>query len=411
MKNYPSKFRDALNVNLMTKADDLPLIEYIKDSWKSLEVVPQIHIDHFEYSEHESDIDINKFIFKREKKKKKKERFDYKYIQDNRIGKLTTFFTVTLKEKDEEGKEFQHVYSMKKAILVPLQDEDGCYFLKGKKYYSIYQLVEKSTYTSSSCVTLKSLMPVAVKRGIISAKSLNITNITDEAVSTDEIDVISMDGKEFNIPFYNIFVFKKEIPLILFYLTLGIEPCLSFLNVENVIEIIPSLPPELENGYLYFQMSTKCYIRVIEKIFLKYSFVQSVVGGLLNVTTNRVTIDSLNDTRIWIKKISGTNNYEKGCDILNFFERLLDVTTKRILKIEDYHKKNIYTVLRWMMQEYTDLRLKDNLDLKNKRLRCNELPSALLTQEFSSRLNRIISLGEKATIDNFRELFHFPGDR
>ena len=60
--------------------------------------------------------------------------------------------------------------------------------------------------------------------------------------------------------------------------------------------------------------------------------------------------------------------------------------------------------------EFNELRLKDNLDLKNKRLRCNEYVASLLTAEFSRRLNRILSLGDKATIDNYREFFKFPGD-
>ena len=62
------------------------------------------------------------------------------------------------------------------------------------------------------------------------------------------------------------------------------------------------------------------------------------------------------------------------------------------------------------MQNFTDLRLKDNLDLRNKRIRCNEYVAALLTKEFSKRLNSIISLRDKATIDNYRNLFRFPGD-
>ena len=56
------------------------------------------------------------------------------------------------------------------------------------------------------------------------------------------------------------------------------------------------------------------------------------------------------------------------------------------------------------MQEFNELRLKDNCDLSNKRLRCNEYIASLLTKEFSKRLNRIISMGDKATIDNIREL-------
>ena len=52
----------------------------------------------------------------------------------------------------------------------------------------------------------------------------------------------------------------------------------------------------------------------------------------------------------------------------------------------------------------------DNCDLGTKRLRCNEYIASLLTKEFSRRLNRIISLGDKATIDNIQEIFRFPGD-
>ena len=62
------------------------------------------------------------------------------------------------------------------------------------------------------------------------------------------------------------------------------------------------------------------------------------------------------------------------------------------------------------MEHFQELRMKDNLNLDNKRLRCNEYISSLLTKEFSKRLNRIISMGDKVTIDNIKEIFKFPGD-
>ena len=57
-----------------------------------------------------------------------------------------------------------------------------------------------------------------------------------------------------------------------------------------------------------------------------------------------------------------------------------------------------------MMQNYQILRMKDNLSLDNKRLRCNEYIAALLTQEFSKRLNRVITLGTKATLTDFSDM-------
>ena len=152
MKQYiPNSTKDCvfekhLNTALMTKSADLPLVEFVKESWRSLEVIPNIKIVGFEYTEEESDIEINKHIFKREKKKRKNERFDYKYVNDDRYGKLTTKIHVTVREKNPDtGEMFEHVYPITKAMLIPLQDEDGYFYIKGKKYYLIYQMVEKST--------------------------------------------------------------------------------------------------------------------------------------------------------------------------------------------------------------------------------------------------------------------------
>lgn len=408
LKSYPSEFSVDLNYSLMNKTADASLVEYVVDSWKSLEVVKNIKFIKYEYTEKESEIDVNKYIFKREKKKKKNEKYDYKFVEDDRFGKLTVYLKVSLMEKDPEtGELFEHVYPIKKDMLIPLQDEQGYYYIHGKKYYLIYQMVEKSTYTSNSAVTLKSLMPIAIKRGII--ESSTVDNFTDESLMTANINTTDDNGNIYSLPVYNVFVFKKEIPVILFYLKDGFDNAMDFLGVSGAIRLVSKIPDHDEN-MIYFQISTKCYLEVDKKLMNKYPYLQSIVGGILHVSSNRNTIQSFDDPKIWIKKISGTNNYEKGLDILNFFGRLLDETTKKTVKIHQYHRQDIYTLIRWMTQEFTTLRLKDNLALSNKRLRCNEVISSLLTLEFSKRLNRIISLGDKATIGNYRDLFKFPGD-
>jgi hypothetical protein len=56
----------------------------------------------------------------------------------------------------------QKVYPLKKSMLIPLMDDSGRFFIKGNHYYLIYQMLEKSTYTSSSSVTLKSLSGIGL---------------------------------------------------------------------------------------------------------------------------------------------------------------------------------------------------------------------------------------------------------
>ena len=146
IKNYVCEWEKDLNIPLMTKSADEPLVDYVKDAWKSLEVIPQLKIKSFEYTEKESEIDINRHIFKREKKKRKKDRHEVKFISDDRVGKLTINLEITMLETDPTtGGTTYQVYPVKKAMLIPLQDEDGYYIIKSKKYYMIYQLLEKST--------------------------------------------------------------------------------------------------------------------------------------------------------------------------------------------------------------------------------------------------------------------------
>lgn len=401
LREYVSEFEKELNVPLMNKEGDRPLVEYVKDAWKSLEIVKNIKILKFEYNDNESEININKFIFKRDKKKKKKDRFDYKFVNNDRYGCLTVTIQITVEEEDQRTHETSvHQKIIKKQMLIPLQDEDGYYFVRGKKYYVIYQLVDKSTYTSSSSVTLKSLMPVAVKR----------TTINGEDLSLGTVEAEDSEGGIFKLPVYNVFVFKKEIPIILFFAANGLDYALSFLGVMNIMKFVESMDNADKEKNMYFQISSKLFIEVNRELFLKYPYVQSIIGGFLHVCTNRFTLDDLYNKEIWIKKLSNNNTVDKGKDILVFFNRLLDETTKNILKLEDYNKTDIYAILRWIMQNFNELRMKDNLSLENKRLRCNEYIASLLTQEFSKRLNRVITLGNKATMSDYLDMYRFSGE-
>ena len=325
LKHYSSEFEPVLNQGLMDKTADAPLVDFVVDSWKSLEVVKNIKIVGWEFTDKESEIDVNKYIFKREKKKKKKERFDYKFVADDRFGKLTVHIQITLKEKNPTtGEVFEHIYPIKKDMLVPLQDEEGYYYIHGKKYYLIYQLVEKSTYTSSHAITLKSLMPIAVKRGIVEDTAITNNNFTDEEMNDSSEEFIDVNGLHYTLPFYNVFVFKKEIPVILFYLKDGFVSAMDFLGVSGAINLVEKIPHD-EKDNIYFEISrNRCYLEVNKTLFHKHTYLQSIVGGILHVSTVRNTIDSFEKPEVWIKKLSATNNLEKGYDILNFFGRLLD---------------------------------------------------------------------------------------
>lgn len=390
LKNYISDFEKELNIPLMRKEADRPLIEYVVDCWKSLEILKNIKILKWEYSDDESGIDINNHIMKRDKKRKKKDRLKYKFISDDRCGQLTVWIQIIAPELNPEtNKTEEKCIVLKKKMLVPIQDEDGYFHIKGKRYHTIYQIVEKSIYTRNQSIVLKSLMPICVKR----------SSVTETDVS----------GIEYTLPVYNITVFKKDMPVLLFYAANGLETAISFLGVDQAIKFKEEIDATDESN-IYFRLSKSMFLEVNKEMFDKYTYIQAVTGMILAVSTNRLNSDILVDKEYWIKHLSNNNTYEKGKDVLTFFNRMLDTTTKKILKIEDYHKKDIYTLLRWMIMNYNELRLKDNLNLNTKRLRCNEYVASELNKEFSKRLNRIIGYGNRATMQNYKDMFKFPGN-
>jgi hypothetical protein len=385
LKEYKNPNEDRINHGIRNKSYDEDLITYIVDTCKSLEVLKYVKFISYKYISDEHLIDYNNYI-KSRKRKKIKDETKYMMLADSRYGELILEFDIECKGEKKR---------ISKRMLIPKADENGHYLIKGKKYFLLYQLVDNSTYTTKNNLTLKSLMPVALKR--------------------DVKEYSDTDGNKYTAPVYMIFVFRKEVDVLLFYFVkMGMQKTLEFFSVSKVIKFTDSEKDKETN--VYFQINSKMFMEVNRYFFLKYQYTQSIVFMILNVINNRLNFNTLEDKQHWTEKIGAifsTNIYnylDKGLNTMTFFDRMLDETTKRILKLSPEHKKNIYTIVRWLIMDFNELKKKDNLDLNNKRLRCNEFIASLLTKEFSAKLNRIISLGSKVSIDRVEEIFKFSGD-
>lgn len=386
LNDLPNDFVDMLNTGLMNKDYDKPLEEYIFDAFKGFEILPNIKILGYEWVPDEDKYDINDHVIRRNSNKNKA----IKNIAETRCGVM--YIDAEVSGMDKNG--VMKVHYIKKPLVIPIQDKNGYYLIKGKKCYLIYQMVDKMLYPSFGAVTLKSLMPICVK--------------------TTKEEFTDMNGTTYTIPIYNIQIFKTAINVLLIYSNLTITKTLNFMEVDRFIHIEckDRKYPETDK-VLRFECGKKSdiVVTVLKDIFDQDIYVKSIVGCLIKLfEDNKVLYANIDNWDEWMIIVGGKNTIRRGIYQHIFFNRLLDDVTRKELKINDYDKQNIYYLLRWIVQNYHTLWAKDNLSMINKRLRCKEYIGSFVTAEVSKRINRIVSLGDKATIKEFLNMFKFPED-
>lgn len=388
LKYYENPNEKNINYPLINRELDGDIVEYIIDCCKSLEVLEYIKFVGYTYITDESKIDTSEYISAKARGKIKNPNIKrFMHLEDGRYAELRLLFHLECNGESED---------ITKKILVPIPNDDLYYLIKGTKYFLMYQVVDNSTYTTKKNLTLKSMMPIPLQMSMEKFSDIN--------------------DNDYYAPLYTIQLFKKNINVVLFYLAyFGYAKTMEYFSLDRIMRVVPSADPDIDTS-LFFQINSKMYLEVNKKFFDKYQYTRTMTVMLLSLMNNRMNDESLNDKAYWINMIGsiGTTNknnqYEKGLNTLTFFNRMLDDTTKKILKLHPVHKQDIYSIIRWLVMHFDDLRKKDNLDLNNRRLRCNEYVAALLTTTFSERVNRVISMGSKATLAKVKDIFKFPGD-
>lgn len=375
-------------MDILKNHREVSLIDYIIDICKNIEVTGYIKFNNYEYLTDESQFDLTKVNKKHQKKRKGKKYSDNNMdISISRYDKLILYFTIDYNGEKREVSNW---------LLLPKKYKNCYYLINGTKYYPIYQLVDNSTYSGSDKITLKTLlMPTAIKRKIEPFKLVN-------------------DNKDVDIPYYIFKLFKKESPILLYYLAIfGFTKTIKYFGFKNIIKVTDTVQNDLDD-YYYIKCNNNLYIKCIKFFFDADSFTASMCAMLKIVMTGRKgTIDLMDNTDYWLTKLGSyftsttTNQKEKGKNVLLSFKRILDDTTKKHLKLKDKNKKDMYALVRWMVRNFQDIKLKDNLDLKNKRLRLAEYIAGYFSRKISYMTYRILNRNKLLDIDYIENCLQF----
>lgn len=403
LSDYCRTFDDRLNLPLINRELDKELYLYVFETIKSLEVFDSIKILGYTYHDKESDIRTQDYQRTRmlNGSKVKEEPVQIMNIPENRCGELTIYYELSIDEpqKDKTTKVRTKRYS--KNILIPLKDEEGYYMLKGKRYLLMYQLVDSTTYSTANSVVLKSLMPIPLKR--------KVKHIHD------------IDRNQFTVPIYSTTIFKNEINMmLLFFAKMGFLESLRYLGMDKVITMTESFNQDELDYYIYFKINQNLFIRVNRFAFDESMEIRSVVGMMMECMNNRTMIFDVVNINFWLEKLGYQPNTQqpkfkrdRAKNLLMSADRMMDMTTRRVLNISPEYKDSMYSVLKWLFLNYNDLKSKQIMDITNKRLRDNEYISSLMTKELSEKLNRVMSAvrrPQSRNLNTLEEIFSFRGD-
>ena len=87
LSKLPDDYKDQLNTGIMNKDYDQPVVEYIFDAFKGLEILPNIKILGYEWVPDEDKYDVNDHVVRRNSNKNKV----IKNITETRCGVLYSF--------------------------------------------------------------------------------------------------------------------------------------------------------------------------------------------------------------------------------------------------------------------------------------------------------------------------------
>lgn len=349
-----------INPAMFRRDYDRPLVEYILDTCKNLEVIPAIKLESWEYITDQTKIrsDIDKHLAK--DPKIRNNRALERLVQPNRtlFDLLILHFRVTAK-----GRSVQ----VTRKVRILKQQKDGSYIRNGKKVILLNQVVDNSTYVKYNKSKMKTILNFK-------------TTLYPIKLTVTKKRLKFVDGETMACQCFSLDLFSKECnPLLYFLAHYGIQGTIEKFNLEHIMAVVDDVIDE--DNYMYIQIRPGVFIEVQEKAFYAHEFIPKFVTTLYDAlasdTTKEMTLKNVYDTTYWLGRLaevfSKKRNPEKGERVLISFDKMMDPSSKKRLALRKFHKKDTYSIIRWMMVNYEELLKKDSNDLRYKRVRSNEV--------------------------------------
>jgi len=432
LSKFSEENKEKFNKEFILSRNDEEVLEYVRDIFKSLEILTEIEIlevslqtdestfgpikSHHQYFKSIMPSRLNKIHYKL--KITPSENVPMQQI-------LTDEFEESLDPDDENTTKIEKSSNftiIEKDLFINKLIDKSFYINEGIRYFLIYQIVDNSTYGTKNSVSLKSLlMPITVMR----RDSLRLPSLFDTTKTFD------------GLPAYDVLLFAKRINPVLYvmgkYAYNSLVAAFPDSRAENIIIDRQNFKDDtlfekfnsffgvdikfaddestlIEEGRTVFKLKDKagngtCISVDTKQLENKDQNLISILGSLADIRTENkkkrfvFSYDNFMTPDFWIDKLSKffTGNsdpikkFDKIKTMLISLDRLMDDATRKILNIAEDDKKNTLSVIHYMIRNFESLAKEDNQDLDNKRIRLYEYQLYPLRKYFSDHIYRILN--------------------
>ena len=405
MREFNDASREQFNPNLFERNDD-DIVEAIRaviescqrDKYYTLKLLSFDVIKDYE----EIYNTLRNHEEKRRKKNSKVENtYDFINIRDTDMFLIKINWLIRhngLERQEINGKTIEVVNPeevMEVLIALPRFVKKYYFKLSGNYYTTTFQIVDGSTYNNSTAsqskvdtVTMKTMfMPIRIFRSF-------------------NQNMIDVNTQEYIKPIeYQSIIFKNVVNVIYYILAAyGLYGTFLFLDI-NCISL--SNEPIEDTNYYCFEKNG-IYISC-PKVCFEDAVVQSLVATLYDGIHKDATLEKLYDQRYWLSNLGmafKNGTVEKGLFVLDSIDGIYDNITKEYLHLPLKDKENIYCILRWLIREFSNLRVKDNVDVTTKRIRIADYIAAMYAKKLNTGIYRISDLGTKVTLNKVRQAIY-----
>lgn len=400
IREYNDKNRPQFNPELFDRSDDA-IIEVLKKVILSIERDRYFVIKVMNFTVVDDYQQIRTLLREQEKfksKNKNKQKIDDKYnyipLKDSDIRLLIVDYYLEVpnpKEGSPRSKNLRVLIEVPKIV-------DKYYFrIFGNIYSSLYQVVDGSTYNNSNSANPKS-QNIAFKTLFMASRIYRY------------IEKLKMtNGETKECIWYMSNIFKKNCPLMRYLLArFGFYQTCQLLKVNDLY----ISDHDIEKDDYYTVKKNNMYISLPKYIYDNDPVAQSLMYTVYNSISRETSLNNVYTLEYWIAMLGDSYNnktVEKGLNVLDSLESILDIPTQENLKLPEECKKNIYDIIIWILREFNELRKKDNLDISTKRIRYEEYFGAIYAIKLATGLYRISDEASKLQIDRLEKaIYTFP---